>query len=94
LADADSGGKSGAGVAKGIIGAFTKSDSGGSGGSSSSSGGSGKKQSIEDRLDAMLPDLPNLHKGGKVKRSGVFRLKRGERVLTAKQDTKRGRSKR
>lgn len=88
----DAGGGGGVGLAKGIVGAFTKTSSGGGSGGSGSS--SSKKQSIEDSLDAMLPDLPKLHKGGKVKRTGAYRLRKGERVLTAKQAQKRDKGKR
>lgn len=38
--------------------------------------------------------VPNFHRGGKVKKTGLARLKKGERVLTAKQAKKRGGSRR
>lgn len=58
----------------------------------------GKKASYgsrpgEKRIDVkdMVKPLGSFHKGGKVKKTGAYRLKKGERVLTGKQLQKLGR---
>lgn len=52
---------------------------GGGTGASGTGGDSGGQSSAGD------DDLPVMHKGGTVRKTGAYRLKRGERVLTKKQ---------
>ena len=35
---------------------------------------------------SILSYIPKLHKGGKVRKTGVYRLKKGEKVITASQE--------
>jgi len=78
------GGGGGGGLA-GIASKFVKNRKSKSGGGSSGSGPTGSEST----------DYPTYHRGGKVRKTGLARLKKGEQVLTAKQAKRRkGRSKR
>ncbi len=50
----------------------------------------GKPQSSGGNPWSILSYLPRLHKGGKVKRTGGYLLRKGEIVLTPKQAQKHG----
>lgn len=74
-----------------MTGGASKGSGGGSGGSGSDSGGGvlgafkrlaskGKKRSSGGNTDD--PGAPSYHSGGTVRKTGLARLKKGERVLT------------
>ncbi len=45
---------------------------------------------VDSALTGGSDDTPSYHKGGKVRKTGLARLKRGERVLTKPQQRKAG----
>jgi hypothetical protein len=58
--------------------------------SQSKAGDPQKKEGWGKRFLHALSPISNLHKGGTVKKTGEYRLKKGERVLTGPQQKRAG----
>jgi hypothetical protein len=74
------------GMMGGSMGGVAGSMGGGGGKKKSKSSSPSKKFQPMSTEEIQASAPPSFHRGGKVRKTGVIKVKRGERILTAKQD--------